>query len=127
MALAATSLVSPLVRTALNSGSPSSTSASSSSSRLSTSLTLSRGGDDLSGFVGLRRSRRRLQICDRKYEERLAARPGRSWRTACANVLENAAVMTSNKEPAKYEVISQISPFSFQSLAYRILCGDRHC
>lgn len=127
MALAATSLVSPLVRTVLNSSSPSSASASSRSSRFPTSLALSLGGDDWSGFVGLRHNRRRLQKCDRKCDERLAARPSRSWRIACANVLENAAVVTSKKEPAEYEVISQISRFSFQSLACRIFCGDRHC
>lgn len=109
MALA-TSLASPVARTLLNSGASSSTLASSSTSRSTTSLTLSRGGDDWSGFVGLRPNRSWRQTFDRRFEERLASRPSRSWRTACANVLENAAVLASNKEPAKYEVNSQILP-----------------
>lgn len=105
MALA-TSLASPVARTLLNSGASSSTLASSSTSRSTTSLTLSRGGDDWSGFVGLRPNRSWRQTFDRRFEERLASRPSRSWRTACANVLENAAVLASNKEPAKYEVVN---------------------
>ena len=112
MAALAISLASPLVRTVLNSGFSSST--SSSTSRFSTSLALSRGGDDWSGFFDLRHNRRRLKKCDRKYEEWLVARPNRRWRTVCANMLENAAVVTSNKEPAKYEVILQSFPLSFQ-------------
>lgn len=100
----ATSFVSPVVRTLLNSGVSSSTLASSSTSRYTTSLTLPRGGDDWCGFVGLRPSRSRRKTFDRRFEERIALRPSPSWRNACANVLEDAAVLASNKEPVKYEV-----------------------
>ena len=99
----ATSFVSPVVRTLLNSD-VSSSKEFRSTSRYKTSLTLPRGGDNWRGFVGLRPSRSWRQKIDRRSEESLALRPSRSWRNACGNVLENAAVLASNKEPAKYEV-----------------------